>query len=81
MKYLKFLAFGLVTIFFSCGERENVKDYTRGFEPVINYYRDCRTGLCFCEINQGNVITGHACVPCDSVKEFLQPCDNQSNGK
>ena len=58
----------------SCGERENVKEHTRGFEPTINYYHDCRTGLCFAEIVQGNVITGHTCVPCDSVKEFLQPC-------
>jgi hypothetical protein len=34
----------------SCGERENVKEHTRGFEPTINYYHDCRTGLCFAEI-------------------------------
>lgn len=58
----------------SCGERENVKEHTRGFEPTINYYHDCRTGLCFAEIVQGNVITGHTCVPCDSVRKFLQPC-------
>lgn len=58
----------------SCGERENVKEHTRGFEPTINYYHDCRTGLCFAEIVQGNVITGHTCVPCDSVRSFLQPC-------
>ena len=58
----------------SCGERENVKEHTRGFEPTINYYHDCRTGLCFAEIVQGNVITGHTCVPCDSVRRFLQPC-------
>ena len=58
----------------SCGERENVKEHTRGFEPTINYYHDCRTGLCFAEIVQGSVITGHTCVPCDSVRRFLEPC-------
>lgn len=66
----------LLSMLTSCGERQDVKEYTRGFEPTINYYHDCRTGLCFAEIVQGNVITGHTCVPCDSIKKFLKPCNN-----
>ena len=58
----------------SCGERQNVKEDTRGFEPTINYYHDCRTGLCFAEIVQGISVIEHTCVPCDSVKKFLKPC-------
>jgi len=71
---LAFASLLLVAVLSSCGERENVKENTRGFEPNINYYHDCRTGLCFAEIVQGNIITGHTCVPCDSVRRFLQPC-------
>ena len=76
MKNLKLLIalifFSLIT---SCGKRINVKEETNGFEPTINYYHDCRTGLCFAEISQGNVITGNTCVPCDSVRKFLKPCN------
>lgn len=73
-KILTFIGLLVVVWFSSCGKRENVKEDTRGFEPTINYYHDCRTGLCFAEIVQGYVITGHTYVPCDSVKQFLQPC-------
>ena len=71
---LAFVNLLLVVGFISCSERKNVKEPTRGFEPTINYYHDCVTGICFAEIVQGNVITGHTCVPCDSVKKFLTPC-------
>lgn len=65
---------------FSCNNnheivKENVKEYTKGFEPTINYYRDCRTGLCFAQIIQGNDIKAHTCVPCDSVIEYLNKCN------
>ena len=69
------ISFVLISSLYSCGDGINVKENTKDFEPTINYYHDCRTGVCFAEIVQGNVITGHACVPCDSIKEFLKPCN------
>jgi hypothetical protein len=70
------IASAIALLFIGCStEPTNVKEPTKGYEPQINYYRDCRTALCFAEIVQGTKITGHACVPCDSIKKFLKRCE------
>ena len=75
IKMKKFIIIICSVIFISCNNHINVKENTHGSEPKITYYKDCRTGLCFAEIVQSNNVTGHACVPCDSVKKFLKNCN------
>ncbi len=78
-KKILFLAM-MVIITTSCDNTtRNIKEKLfSNNDATITYYRDCRTGLCFAEIVQAGMINGHTTVPCDSVKSFLIPCEDES---
>ena len=48
----------------SCGK--TIQGKFVGETPILNYYKDSRTNLCFVEIKQGEH-KSHSHVPCESV--------------
>lgn len=42
--------------------------------PMITYFQDCRSGVCFAQIKFTASGLYYTDVPCDSVRAFLKPC-------
>ena len=53
----------------SCGK--TIQGKFVGQTPVLNYYKDSRTNLCFVEINQGEH-KSHSHVPCEPVNKLIK---------
>lgn len=72
---MKILILALTFQFFiSCSLGPDRPSYIKGeisLNSDIRYLEDMRTGLCFAEIGSGSSYS-FACVPCDSVKKFIE---------
>lgn len=59
----------LLILISNCGK--TIQGKFVGETPVLNYYKDSRTNLCFVEIKQAEH-KSHSHVPCESVSKFIK---------
>lgn len=59
----------IILFFINCGR--SIQGKFVGEPPVLNYYKDTRTNLCFVEIKQEEH-KSHSHVPCEPVNKFIK---------